>query len=159
MIKYLSGALTGLCLVGLVFVLSACSSAAVGGLSPPGVKPTPEARYLAARLDLNALLGAAVTYANKPRCSASVVVGCSDQSVVDQLYTGFSAADVSLDGVGAALDRVRLTCETANPDDTVARATCLRENGSGQMVAISGVIAALGSLNAILLAEAAKGGA
>ena len=110
------------------------------------------------RDELNAILGAAVTYARKPRCSETLVAGCSDQVAVDQLAAGLSAADASLDAVGASLVAARQFCEGEHPDVGDARTACLSARQGNQMLALSSAIAGLGALQAILLAEANKGG-
>lgn len=125
-------------IAGAVFALAlaACSTASVGGLTPPDRKPTIAERYLAARLDLRDLLTAAIAYAEKPRCSELVIVACSSQSVIDRLYDGLTAADASLDAVGAGI---------------------VAGQGETQGAALQAAVTALAALQAILVAEINKG--
>jgi len=115
--------------------LAGCASASLIGSGNEQV--TAEQRYAAARLDLNDALKSAVIYAQKPRCSAAIVVGCSKQSVVNRLYDAATAADVSLDAAKVALDAT----ETSKAVAALTAATAL-----------------LSSIQAILLAELTEGG-
>jgi len=65
---------------------------------------TPEVRYAAARLDLNALLATVVTYSELPACSEVILVGCHEPVVIQRAVDFGTAADAALDAARVAID-------------------------------------------------------
>jgi hypothetical protein len=113
----------------LVAGLAGCASASLTGGDAP---VSPAARYAAARLDLNTALVSLLGYASRPPCGPGVTLACARPGIVERGLQAATAADAALDQAGAALDG-------APGIDTEA--------------AIRAGLAALGTLQAILIAE------
>lgn len=82
----------------LLIVVGGCASPTIGELSPEDREAMTPVHYVAAaRLDLNRLLRTVNSYAQQPRCTEVVVVGCSDDVVVQTALTYLKEADSALD--------------------------------------------------------------
>ena len=79
----------------VVVFLAGCSG--MLGTTPDGAELTTEQRLYQLEGEYQILAEAALGYAERPRCTASVVIGCSDADVIDRLRTLRRRARASID--------------------------------------------------------------
>lgn len=78
--------------IALVLLLGACA------ITPVDLEPlTPTERVYVLKTDFNKKLDVVLRYASQPPCSEVRVVACSDDEVVDMLYTLALNVDTALD--------------------------------------------------------------
>ena len=115
----------------VILMLTGCASASIVGSDA-----SYEDRYAAARLVLNDAIMSVIIYSQKPRCSEAIIVGCSDQSVIDKAYDATVSADMALDAARLALD---------GGDDNAV------------LISLNVAIAILAQIQAVLTAELTTG--
>lgn len=88
----------------LVFLLASCAGAGMqyGGMTEAEQEQiTPRMRYAAERERFNGYLESFRDYAKMPRCSTTLLVGCSEQAVIDRGHELAARVDTVLDQAGA----------------------------------------------------------
>ncbi len=106
-------------IIALVFLLAGCTGLATSGLTESEQEQiTPRMHYAFERERLNGYLESFRDYAKMPRCSVTLLVGCSEQAVIDRGHELASQVDVVLDQaeaivLGQMTGDFDLTVETA----------------------------------------------
>ncbi len=92
-----------LVLILLVPLLGGCQLA-TGLLNPvERAALTPAAKVYALQGEFNIILQAVGSYNSLPRCNAVLIVGCSDQEIMDRVRTLIRTAEVALDNAKATV--------------------------------------------------------
>lgn len=92
-----------LVLLLIVPILGSCQLATA--LLNPGEKAalTPAAKVYALQGEFNIILQAVASYNSLPRCSPTIIVGCSEQKIMDRVRTLIRTAKVALDNAKATV--------------------------------------------------------